>query len=109
MDTAEPWPHCPWIGRSEMDVGVIGLGIMGEAMATNLLGSGHRVTGYDIDTNKAGPLADLGLAVAGNPQEVANQAHVVIFSLPTSDALHDVSSAVAETAKSGLVCVETGT
>jgi putative dehydrogenase len=92
-----------------MNVGVIGLGIMGGAMATNLLGSGHRVTGYDIDAEKHGPLADLGMNVAGSAQEVAASAHVVIFSLPTPEALHDVSSAVAEGGQSGLVCAETGT
>jgi 3-hydroxyisobutyrate dehydrogenase-like beta-hydroxyacid dehydrogenase len=47
--------------------------------------------------------------VARDAQGVADEADVVIFSLPTPDALHDVSSAVAETDKSGLVCLETGT
>jgi len=92
-----------------MDVGVIGLGIMGGAMATNLLDSGHRVIGHDIEREKAEPLADLGLIVAGNPQEVAAGSAVVIFSLPTPQALQDVAAAVTEGGRSGLVCVETGT
>lgn len=92
-----------------MDVGVIGLGIMGGAMAANLIGSGHRVTGYDIVTDKAEPLVELGLIVAGSPQEVAADSAVIIFSLPTPRALHDVSSAVAKAGRSRLVCAETGT
>jgi 3-hydroxyisobutyrate dehydrogenase-like beta-hydroxyacid dehydrogenase len=92
-----------------MDVGVIGLGIMGAAMSTNLLESGHRVTGYDLEREKAESLADLGLIVAGRPEEVAAGSAVVIFSLPTPRALHDVAAAVAEGGRSGLVCVETGT
>jgi putative dehydrogenase len=92
-----------------LNVGVIGLGIMGSAMATNLIGSGHHVIGYDIDPEKAGPLGDLGLAAAGSPQEVAAGSDVVIFSLPTPGALHDVSAAVAEGGRAGLVCAETGT
>lgn len=78
-------------------------------MANNLLGSGHRVVGFDIETEKANSLAALGLTVAGNPEEVAAGSDVVIFSLPTPGALHDVSSAVADGGRAGLVCAETGT
>lgn len=92
-----------------MDLGVIGLGIMGGAMTSNLLQAGHRVTGYDIDSDKTAALLDAGLIVASDPRRVADGADVVIFSLPTPSALHEVSAAVAETAKTGLVCLETGT
>lgn len=90
-------------------VGVIGLGIMGGAMASNLVRSGHDVTGYDIDPEKAGALSDARIAIAGDPQAVAIHAEVVVFSLPTPAALHEVSSAVTEAGRPGLVCVETGT
>jgi 3-hydroxyisobutyrate dehydrogenase-like beta-hydroxyacid dehydrogenase len=92
-----------------VDLGVIGLGIMGGAMASNLLESGYRVTGYDIDSDKAAALVDGGLIAASDPQAVAQDADVVIFSLPTPSALHEVSSAVAGTNETGLVCLETGT
>lgn len=88
---------------------MIGLGIMGGAMATNLLRSGHRLTGYDIDPEKARLLRDQGLDMAGSPQDVAAGADVAIFSLPTPAALHDVSAAVAQGGRAGLTCAETGT
>ncbi|HEX6300002.1 MAG TPA: NAD(P)-dependent oxidoreductase [Acidimicrobiia bacterium] len=92
-----------------MQVGVIGLGIMGGAMVSNLLRSGHDVTGYDIDPEKTKALTDTGMTAAEDPQDVAIHTDVVVFSLPTPGALHEVSSAVADGGRSGLVCVETGT
>ena len=39
-------------GRVVMPIGVIGLGLMGSALAERLLGAGHRVMGWDIDPGR---------------------------------------------------------
>ena len=50
-----------------MDVGFIGLGNMGQAMARNLLKAGHRVTVHNRSRGKAEALAADGAKVAGEP------------------------------------------
>lgn len=41
-------------------VGIFGLGLIGQALATRLLGAGHQVFGYDPDASKGADLSDLG-------------------------------------------------
>ncbi len=48
-----------------MQVGFIGLGNMGAAMAANLVKAGHDVTVFNRSAEKAAPLAELGAHVAG--------------------------------------------
>ena len=47
-------------------VGLVGLGIMGSAMTTNLLAAGFEVTGFDIVTEKVDDL------VVFDPQQYVN-------------------------------------
>jgi L-threonate 2-dehydrogenase len=92
-----------------MDVGVVGVGIMGSAMASNLLRAGHRVTGFDIDASKTEALADLGLLAVPGPVDVAATSEIVIFSLPSVAALHSVTEELAGSVFPGLLALETGT
>ena len=41
-------------------IGVIGLGLMGSALAERLLGAGHRVMGWDIDPGRIAALRERG-------------------------------------------------
>jgi 3-hydroxyisobutyrate dehydrogenase-like beta-hydroxyacid dehydrogenase len=91
-------------------VGVIGLGVMGSAMARNLANAGHRVVGFDIEVEKLAALLDVGgVTGAASAGEVAGESDLVVFSLPTSAALSAVASEVAANAHDGLLCLETGT
>lgn len=92
-----------------MDVGMIGVGIMGAAMASNLLRAGHRVTGFDIDVAKTDQLADLGLMSAPGPIDVAASSEIIILSLPSSAALRAVTAELAGSDFPGLLALETGT
>lgn len=92
-----------------MDVGVIGVGIMGSAMASNLLQAGHRVTGFDVDATRTAGLVDRGLLVAPGAVDVAATSEIVIFSLPSSEALRAVTEDLSGSMFPGLVVLETGT
>jgi 3-hydroxyisobutyrate dehydrogenase-like beta-hydroxyacid dehydrogenase len=67
-------------------VGLIGLGIMGSAMAEHLSAAGFEVVGYDIDPDK-GAAADVA---AQSPRDLAQRADVVLTVLPSAAALADV-------------------
>jgi 3-hydroxyisobutyrate dehydrogenase-like beta-hydroxyacid dehydrogenase len=65
-----------------MQVGVIGTGTMGAAMAGRLLAAGHEVVVHDARPEAAAPLVEAGAAWAATPAEVARRCRVVLSSLP---------------------------
>jgi len=78
-------------GRGEdLRVAVLGTGIMGAAMARNLLGAGLRTTVWDRSAEALAPLSDAGAVVAGSAPEAVADARVVITMLPNADAVQSV-------------------
>ena len=69
-----------------MNVGFIGLGHMGAAMAQNLLKAGHRLVVFNRTRSKAEPLASAGACVAASPGE-ASRNDAVITMLADDDAV----------------------
>jgi 3-hydroxyisobutyrate dehydrogenase len=92
-------------------VAVLGTGIMGGAMARNLVAAGLRTTVWDRSEEAAAPLADDGARVAGSPQEAVRDSRVVITMLPTGDITESVMFAgeVAKALADGAVWVQMGT
>ncbi|UOQ68129.1 NAD(P)-dependent oxidoreductase [Hymenobacter volaticus] len=68
-----------------MKIAFLGLGNMGEAMATNLLNAGHELTVYNRTASKAAPLEKLGATVAATPAQAVQDA-AIAFSMVTDDA-----------------------
>jgi 3-hydroxyisobutyrate dehydrogenase len=64
--------------KSELRVGFVGLGIMGESMARNCMKAGYRMTVYNRTPAKTEALAAEGAAVAASPAEVAAASDVVL-------------------------------
>jgi 4-hydroxybutyrate dehydrogenase / sulfolactaldehyde 3-reductase len=65
-----------------MNVGLIGLGLMGHGIGKNLLNKGFALTVYDVAPVAVERLVALGAAAAANPSEVAARSQVVITVLP---------------------------
>ncbi len=76
-------------------VGVIGLGIMGSAMAEALRTARYRVVGTDVRAAARQRLARAGGRAVGSSAEVAREADVLITSLPTVAALDMVVAEIA--------------
>ncbi len=76
-------------------VGVIGLGIMGGAMARNLVANGFAVTGYDTQAEAGERLRAAGGRVADSLAGVLAAADVVFTSLPTVAAFESVVAELA--------------
>ncbi|MFL5862528.1 MAG: NAD(P)-dependent oxidoreductase [Solirubrobacteraceae bacterium] len=74
-------------------VAVLGAGgIMGFAMARNLAGAGYDVRAWNRSREKADPLSDDGVTIAGSPAEAAENADVILTMLPDADTvLHCMS------------------
>ena len=69
-------------------VGVIGLGIMGGAMARNLRAAGWRVLGFDTDAARLGALAADDVEPRAGAVAGAREAPGLVASLPAPAALH---------------------
>ena len=72
-------------------VGILGLGIMGSAMAANLVRAGFEVIGYDPVAACRARLRKAGGIAASSAPEVARSARVLITSLPSAGALSRIS------------------
>lgn len=72
-----------------MKVGFIGLGAMGSAMASNLIGAGHVVTVWNRSAQACEPLASLGAKVASTPDRAA-QGDVLCSMLANDRAVRAV-------------------
>jgi 3-hydroxyisobutyrate dehydrogenase-like beta-hydroxyacid dehydrogenase len=88
---------------------MIGLGIMGSAMSKNLLTAGFRVIGYDISAAALEAFAAGGGCAAASAGEVVAQAEILITSLPSTAALHEVVAEVTRAPRAGRVLAETST
>jgi 2-hydroxy-3-oxopropionate reductase len=72
------------------NVGFVGLGIMGAAMAGNLLEAEHELVVHNRTRTKAEQLAQHGARVAASPREVAQTSDVVIIMLPGPPEVEEV-------------------
>lgn len=73
--------------ENHMKLGFVGLGIMGSAMAANLVKAGFEVTVWNRTPGKCAPLAALGAKIAATPREVAEAADIVIAMMATPQAV----------------------
>ncbi|MBF8191130.1 2-hydroxy-3-oxopropionate reductase [Nonomuraea sp. K274] len=92
-----------------MNIGFVGLGIMGSPMAANLLKAGHVVTGYDVSAERVEQLAGLGGKGASSVVEAVGGADVVITMLPDSPQVEEVAPLVIEYGKPNLLYIDMST
>lgn len=90
-------------------VGLIGLGLIGGALSERLLGSGHRVLGWDIDPERAAALRQRGGEVAGDTQEVFATCRRVLLSLPSHREVADVVRSAEPALTRGLTIIDATT
>ena len=76
--------------EKKVQVGFVGLGIMGGAISNNLLKAGHEVIGYDVSPDALAQFVANGGQVAKSPLEVANTTPYLFTSLPTEKVVREV-------------------
>src|SRR5690606_18670228 len=65
-------------------VGFIGLGIMGQPMARNVLINGYPLVVYDLSPAAVAALTAQGASAADSPRHLAEQVDIVLLCLPDS-------------------------
>lgn len=90
-------------------VGIVGLGIMGGAIARNLVERGWRVIGFDTDASKRAELASAGVTIADAVEQLTRDAPVIMTSLPTPAAVESVAKAIAGSGQGSRIVIELST
>ncbi len=98
--------------KSNLKVGYIGLGLMGKAMARNILKAGFPLVVHNRSRAAVDELAGAGARAATSPAEVAGQVDVVFTNLPDSPDVEQVvlgPGGILEGARPGLIFVDNST
>ena len=90
-------------------VGMIGLGIMGSAMSSNLLKAGFSVIGFDVLPRCRKAHQKMGGISSPNCAHLAKKCPIIITSLPSSQALLDTAASLAKSSRAGTIVIETST
>ncbi len=93
-------------------VGLIGLGLMGTALAERLLGAGMTVFGFDIDPRKTEQFAATGGTVAASIADLARRSDPILLAVFDTDQVEDVVEnqiipAVGEASGKMVLCTST--
>jgi L-threonate 2-dehydrogenase len=90
-------------------VGIVGLGIMGGAIAKNLSAAGWQVIGFDIAKDRCAEAKAAGVEIAASAAAVAAKATNILVSLPKPEALIATVEAIADAKLPRRVIVELST
>lgn len=95
-----------------LNVGFIGLGIMGSPMALNLIKGGYSLSVYDRRAESIAPLTDAGARACASPEEVARAAEITFIMVPDTRDVGQVilgPKGVLSGTRSGAVIVDMST
>lgn len=95
-----------------MNVGFIGLGIMGQPMALNLIKSGHSLAVYGRRAETMEPLKAKGAAACSSPKDVASRSDITIVMVSDTPDVEQVvlgDNGVIHGARTGSVLVDMST
>ena len=90
-------------------VSVIGLGLMGSALATTLLEDHYKVTVWNRTVSKAEPLVEAGATLAASVIEAIDGSEIVIVCLSDYDATKQIFSGCADLTGKTLIQLTWGT
>ena len=94
------------------NVGIIGVGVMGFAMANNLRAAGYQIFGFDPAPAAQDRLRTIGGNVIASPRDIAERCATILFSLPSADALANAiggEDGVAKASATGTIVIECST
>ncbi len=76
-------------------VGILGLGLVGHALASRLQACGHRVTGFDPSPAAQSAARATGVTIVATPQELTSQCEVILVCVLDDAMLASCTQAIA--------------
>jgi 3-hydroxyisobutyrate dehydrogenase-like beta-hydroxyacid dehydrogenase len=71
-------------------VGVIGIGLLGQAFVQRLRGAGFEIMGFDVDAAKNAKLAELGGCATASVADLARRCDPIVLAVFSTDQVEDV-------------------
>ena len=93
-------------------IGIIGIGMLGNAVALHLLDVGFQVTIFNRTKEKAIQLKEKGAIIATSPKEVATKSELIIIIVKDANAVKEISfenNGIIEGAHDGLIVADMST
>jgi 3-hydroxyisobutyrate dehydrogenase-like beta-hydroxyacid dehydrogenase len=90
-------------------VGVIGLGLLGEAICARLLDAGIAVVGFDTAVARCRLLSESGAGVTDSAADLARRCDRIVLSLPDSDVVARVIAEIEPALAAGTTMLDTTT
>jgi 3-hydroxyisobutyrate dehydrogenase-like beta-hydroxyacid dehydrogenase len=90
-------------------VGLIGIGLLGSALAHRLLSAGMRVVGYDLSPARRDELVAAGGEAVDSAAEIFRRLDTVVLSLPDSAVVRSVIESAHPALRQGLLLIDTST
>ncbi len=90
-------------------IGLIGIGLLGTALAERLLTAGLDVIGFDTSDKQLKSFADLGGTPCRSAAEVVDSCSRIVLSLPTSSIVHSFLDDVRSHLAPGTILLDTTT
>lgn len=87
----------PSIADRTTCIGILGMGIMGSAIANQLTNAGWQLVGYDPNPNQQEIASELGVDVRTSAAEVVQDAEIILSSLPSDQALDESVNVLVNT------------
>lgn len=95
-----------------MRIGIVGTGLLGNAVGLNILKRGYKLTVYNRTKNKTKQLQENGAHIADSPKEVAENSDIVFTIVKNADAVRKVAfgdSCIACGKHDGLIVADMST
>lgn len=92
---------------TENNVGIIGLGVLGSAIAINFINKNIPINGYDIDQKALEKLSNNKINVYNSIHKISNECNFIITSLPSETSLINVCKELVN--NDNLIIIETST
>ena len=93
-------------------IGIIGIGMLGNAVALHLLDVGFQVTIFNRTKEKAIQLKEKGAIIATSPKEVATKSELIIIIVKDANAVKEISfenNGIIEGVHDGLIVADMST
>ena len=95
--------------KESRPIGLIGIGLLGSALAERLLADGGRVLGFDTNTDQLAALSDLGGTAVDEVAEVVRHCPILFLSLPTSATVAALLDQLEPEFQPGQIVIDTTT
>lgn len=92
-----------------MTIGLIGTGLMGQALAEHLLAENQRLLVYNRSAEKSAMLAESGASVSPSAQQVLEQTDICLLFLSDAEAIQTVLDTVEPAAFRDTLIIQMGT